>query len=284
MLRFANSWKLFKISWGVLRDDKSLAAFPVLSGAISLVVAGAFGGLIWLTSFEDATSATGTTSTSFQPIGYVFLGLMYLALAFVTVYFQSALTAAADSSLRGEDSTVRGGLHEANSRLGVILGWAVVIATVNVVLRAIQERFGFLGTIISSIFGAAWNIVTFLAVPVIVLEHAGPGKALKRSGTLLKQTWGENITAQIGFGLVGLVALLPAFALGGIAVALASVASIPFIVAGAVWALVVAIVLASLGGIYRVALYRFAVDRTPPAAFAAVDFEGAFAAKQRRGL
>src|SRR5680860_49046 len=101
MQRLATSWNLFKVSWGVLRTDKSLAAFPVLSGVVSLVVAGAFGGLIWLTSFQDTTSATGSTSTSFEPIGYVFVALMYLALAFVTVYFQSALTAAADLSLRG---------------------------------------------------------------------------------------------------------------------------------------------------------------------------------------
>lgn len=282
MQRLATSWNLFKVSWGVLRNDKSLAAFPVLSGAISLVVAGAFGGLLWLTSFEESTTAAGSTSTSFEPIGYVFLAVMYLALAFVTVYFQSALTAAADSSLRGEESSVAGGLREANSRIGVILGWALVIATVNMILRAIEERFGFVGAIVASLVGAAWNIVTFLAVPVIVIERVGPVNALKRSGQLLKQTWGENIAAQVGFGLVGVIAMLPAVALIAIAGALASVASIPFIAAAVVWVLLVAIVLSSLGGIYRVALYRFAVDHTAPEAFAGVDLDHAFASRRNR--
>ena len=42
-----------------------------------------------------------------------------------------------------------------------------------------------------------------------MLEDLGPDHALKRSGTLFKQTWGENIVAQLGFGLLGFVALLP---------------------------------------------------------------------------
>jgi len=270
------------VSWGVLRADKSLAAFPLLSGIASIVVAGAFAGLIALTSFEDTTTATGSTSTSFEPIGWVFVVVMYLALAFVVVYFQSALTAAADRSLRREPTSVRDGLREANSRIGVILGWAIVVATVNMVLRAIEERAGFVGQIVAGLLGAAWNIVTFLAVPVIVLERVGPGKALKRSGSLLKQTWGENIIAQVGLGLISVVAMLPAVALGAGAFAIGSLAAVPLVAVAVVWILAVAVVMSALTGIYRVALYRFAVDHVPPVAFAEVDFDHAFGPRRHR--
>lgn len=283
MSKLANSWRLFTVSWGVLRADKSLAAFPVLGGIASVVVAGASAGLIWLTSFEDTTTATGSTSTSFEPIGWVFVALTYLALAFVVVYFQAALTAAADRSLREEHTTVRDGLREANARIGVIFGWAVVIATVNMILQAIEERAGFVGRIVASLLGAGWNILTFLALPVIVLERVGPVTALKRSGSLLKATWGENIVAQVGLGVVGVLAMLPAVVVGGLAVATGNlVVVVPVVALAAVWVLLVAVVMSALGGIYRVALYRFAVDHTPPAAFAGADFEHVFGPRRHR--
>jgi len=281
MTRLSNSWKLFKISWGVLRNDTSLAMFPVLGGIAVVAVAAAFGGLFVVTGVEETTSATGTTSTGLAPIGYVFIALAYVAIAFVTVYFQAGLTVAADRSLRGEDSTVGGGLREANARLPILFAWALVVATISLIIRAIEERFGFLGRIVAGLFGAAWNIVTFLAIPVVVIERVGPGRALKRSGSLLKQTWGENIVGQFGFGLFALVAMLPAFALFAGAAGLMSVVSIPLVAIGVVWVLGVVVVVSALTGIYRVALYRFAVDEVPPLAFAGADFDQAF--RQRGG-
>src|SRR6185295_11694320 len=103
-------------------------------------------------------------------------------------------------------------LSIANSRLHRILPWALLSATISVIIEAIEERFGFLGQIIGSLIGAAWNVVTFLSVPIIVFEDLGPINALKRSGHLLKQTWGENLAAQIGLGLLGLIAFLPGIA------------------------------------------------------------------------
>jgi hypothetical protein len=38
--------------------------------------------------------------------------------------------------------------------------------------------------------------VTFLAIPIVVLEGRGPFASLKRSGVLLRATWGENVAAQ----------------------------------------------------------------------------------------
>ena len=169
-----------------------------------------------------------------------------------------------------------------NTRLHRILPWALVSATVSVIIRAIEERFGIVGRIIGSLLGAGWNVLTFLTVPIIVFEDVGPVKALKRSGSLLKETWGENVIAQLGFGLISLVAMLP-----GIAIAIACIASgvsvlvVLGVVAGAGWVLVVATVMAALTGIYRTALYRYAADGQVPAAFAGFDLENAFG--QRKG-
>ena len=70
----------------------------------------------------------------------------------------------------------------------------------------------------------AWEIVTWLAVPVVVVEGTGAIDSLKRSAGLFKTTWGENLVAQAGFGILGLVLMLPALVIAmlvGVAIPLA---------------------------------------------------------------
>lgn len=279
MQRIRNSWQLGKISWSVLRSDKTLAAFPVFAAIGSLVVVAVFGGLTALTGMD-----TTGDNASLEAMGYVFIAVGYVALAFVTTYFQAGLVAGANEVLDGRNATIRASLDAANAKLHRILPWAILSATVSIIISAIEERAGFVGQIISSILGAAWAVVTFLTIPVIVLEDLGPWNALKRSGSLLKQTWGENLAAQFGFGILGFVAMLPAVALiaGGIATEIVVVA----IVLGAIgvaWLILVSVVLSAMSGIYRTALYRFAVDGTAPPAFAGADLGHAFDQRKRRG-
>ncbi len=276
MQRIRNSWELGKISWSVLRSDKTLAAFPVFAAIGSLVVVGVFGGL---------TALTGVNTTgqgSLKAMGYVFVVVGYIALAFVTTYFQAGLVAGANEVLDGRTASIRASLDAANGKLHRILPWAILSATVSIIISAIEERAGFVGQIISSLLGAAWAVVTFLTIPVIVLEDLGPWNALKRSGNLLKQTWGENLAAQFGFGILGLVAMLPAVALiaGGIATG-SLVVAIVLGAIGVAWLIVVSVVLSAMSGIYRTALYRFTVDGQAPPAFAGADLGHAF--DQRRG-
>jgi hypothetical protein len=106
---------------------------------------------------------------------------------------------------------------------------------------------------------------------------------LKRSGNLTKHTWGENIVAQAGFGLLALVAMLPGLALIGIGVATDEIAAIVGLGAiGAIWVAIVSVVISAMSGIYRTALYRFAVDGTAPPAFAGSDLEHAFGPRRNR--
>ncbi len=150
---------------GGAQSDKSLAWFPVLSAIGSLVVVGVLGGLIALMGIDSSP-----TGDSLQPIGWVLIVVGYLALAMVQTYFLAALVAGADMRLRGNDSTVRTALDIANSRLHRLLPWAIVTATVTMVLQAIEERFGIVGRIVAGLVGLAWNLVTFLVVPILVLE------------------------------------------------------------------------------------------------------------------
>ena len=123
------------------------------------------------------------------------------------------------------------------------------------------------GRIVAALIGLAWNLVTFLTVPILVLEDVGVGDAFKRSKDLFKKTWGENVVGQAGLGVVGvLVVASPAIALIAIGAALGTVGLVVLGAIGVIvdrrqprsWS-------AALSGIYRTALYRFATTgRCPP--------------------
>jgi hypothetical protein len=229
------------------------------------------GGLIALAGI-DSTS----TGDSLQPIGWVLIVVAYLALAIVQTYFLAALVAGADQRLRGNDSTVRTALDIANSRLHRLLPWAVVTATVTMVLQAIEERFGIVGTIVARLVGLAWNLVTFLVVPILVLEDLGVGDALKRSKDLFKKTWGENVIGQGGLGIVGFLAMIPGVLLVAIGASMGTAGLILFGAVGVAWIIASAVIVSALSGIYRTALYHFAAHGRVPGEFSDLDLHDAF--------
>lgn len=277
MGRIKRSWYLGKLSWKVLRSDHTLAVFPVITAFAALAVFLAFGGLIALTGIDDAGN-----ETSLAPMGWVLLVVMYLVAGIVVTFFQAALVCGANERLDGRDSSVGGAISRAGRHFPAIAAWAILSTTVSIVLQAIEERAGFVGQIVVGLFGAAWRIVTFLAIPVVALEGIGPFASLKRSGVLLKQTWGENVFGQFGFGLLGLVASIPALVCIGLAVLASSWAvSLPLGVVAALWLIAVSVVISAMTGIYKTALYRYAVDGKAPAGFATSDLADAFAPRGR---
>jgi hypothetical protein len=270
MNRFQTSWEIAKRSWAVLKSDKTLAWFPVLAALGCLAVVAVFGGLVAVAGIDD--SANGD---ALQPIGWVFIAFAYLGVAFVQTYFLAGLVAGADTRLHGQDSTVRGALAIANTKLHRLLPWAIVSATVTMILNQL-ERQGIIGQIVGSLVGLAWNLVTFLTVPILVIEDLGVGAALKRSKDLFKRTWGENVIGQGGLGLVGLVLMLPAVLLVAAGVALGTAGLIVLGGIALVWAIVISVVLSALSGIYRTALYRYAATGEVPGDFSGIDFQAQF--------
>ena len=275
MNRLETSWEIAKRSWAVLRSDKTLAWFPVLSALGSIAVILVLGGLFAVAGIDSSSNGN-----SLQPIGYVLIVVAYLALAIVQTYFLAGLVAGADQRLRGQDSSLRGALEIANSRLHRLLPWAVVTATVTMVLQAIEERFGLVGTIVARLVGLAWNLVTFLVVPILVLEDLGVGDALKRSKDLFKKTWGENVIGQFGLGVVGFLLMLPGLLFIGIGAAIGIAGLIVLGALGVAWLIASAVVVSALSGIYRTALYHYAAYGQVPGEFSGIDFDQAF---RRRG-
>lgn len=275
MERISRSWELLKASWSVVRADKELVVYPIFSGIAGIVAALLFVGAWLLTG--GLGRAEGDT---LGLVDVIILFVFYLVGSAVVIFFNAALIAAANIRLEGGDPTLGDGFRVALSRLPAILGWAVITATVGLVLRAIAERGGAIGMIVSIIGGMAWGLVTFLVVPVLVVEGVGPVEALKRSAGLLRKTWGEQIVGNFSIGLVlGLVFLALAVVGGVIVAVLAGIAAVLGVAAG--FALVAALIVlalvgTALSGVFNVALYRYAVGKDTGDYFPRETLAGAF--------
>lgn len=260
--KFSRSWALMKASADVLRSDKSLLLFPLLSGLCTLVVAASFlipvglmvmGDLHAGEDFHQRMSA-GTTALMF---------VFYLVQYFVIIFFQTALTGVALMHLRGEPASVAAGFALARSRLRSILGYALIAATVGLVLRMVQERMGLIGRLVMGFLGLAWTVASFLVVPLIASEDVGPIDAVKRSVELLKRSWGENLIGNGGIGVVFGVIMGVAILIAAIVMvaAMASQSIAVIVLAGVVVVtgfIVLALIQSSLQGIYAAALFRYA--------------------------
>jgi len=283
--KFARSWALMKASATVLRSDKSLLLFPLLSGLCTLLVAASF--LIPVAVMAVGGEYAGQDFHQRMSVGvYLLMFAFYLVQYFVIIFFQTALTGVALMHLRGEPTSVGAGFALARSRLPHILGYALIAATVGLLLRMVQERLGLIGRLVVGFLGLAWTVATFLVVPVLASEDAGPVDAVKRSVELLKRSWGENLIGNGGIGVVFgllmvLAVLLSAVLIGG-AVAMQSVVAI--VVAAVVVVLgfvLLGLVQSSLQGIYAAALYRYAEAGEASVGFDQALLQQAFAPKKK---
>ena len=268
--RLSRSWQLVKASGAVLKQDKELLLFPLISSISTLLVLACFAvPVIGLGALDGLTGrGDGVISTAAYLIAFLF----YLSQYFVIFFFNAALVGAAMIRLNGGNPTLGDGLRIASSKAGSILGYAFIAATVGMILRAIQERVGFLGKIIVGILGAGWTLATYMVVPVLVTRDVGPVDAVKESAMLLKKTWGENIAGQAGLGLAfGLIQF--GIIIGGIllVVGAAMTQNMPLTILTAalvvVAVLVTALIHAALAGIYSAALYRYASGGEDTAGF-----------------
>jgi hypothetical protein len=167
MGKFARSWALMKASASVLRSDKSLMMFPLLSGLCSLVVAASFLIPIAVT-LGIVHHATANETRGFSLAAYLGMFVFYLVQYFIIIFFNTALAGTVLARLRGEPATISTGFAVARARWGSIFGYAMIAATVGLFLRALQERLGWLGGLIAGLFGLAWTVASFLVVPVLV--------------------------------------------------------------------------------------------------------------------
>src|ERR1700739_2170377 len=156
MGKFSRSWELVKQSFAILRSDKQLMLFPVLSAISCLFVTiliGTGGTLLLLPARAAALASGERFSPNQSPVFMLAMFTLYVANYFVIVFFNVALVGVANSRLMGGSWTFDQGLQLAWKRKWVILQWAFVAATGGVALRMLSERAGVIGRIVISNIG-----------------------------------------------------------------------------------------------------------------------------------
>lgn len=280
---FSRSWELVKASWRVLRSDKELIVFPIVSTLGMIVVTILFA--VPSISAGLIDSAVQGRNNGDGIVSYIVAFLFYVVSYTVIFYCNTALVSAAMIRLDGGDPTLADGFRGASEHAGAILGYAVIAATVGTILNAISQRVGVIGQIVISIIGFAWNIATFLVVPVLVAEQLGPIEAIKRSAQLLKTTWGEQLVGNFSIGTVfGLIGFGISFLIGVPLITIGATSDAPALIVVAIVLIVLAIIVigvisSTLQGIYTAALYRFATQGTTGGFFDDATIKDAFRQK-----
>lgn len=270
--KISTGWQLAKQSFQVLKLDKELLIFPLLSGIACALVMATFAVPMFATGFLETLGKDNPAGEQATKIlGYVILFAYYVVSYFVIFFFNSALVACAIIRFKGGDPTLKDGLSAASSRLPQILGWAIFAATVGLILKGIESRSEAIGRIVAGLIGMAWSAVTYFVVPVIVVEKTGPIDAIKRSTAVLKKAWGESLAANFGIGgitfLISLVAFIP-IVLGIVAlIAKQMMLGIIGIACGVVLLLVISLVSSALHAIIVGALYLYATEGKVPTQF-----------------
>ena len=108
--------------------------------------------------------------------------------------------------------------------------------------------------------GGVWEFLTFFVVPVIVAEEQGPISGIKRSASIVRQTWGRQITASFSFIIIyfaaAVIAIIPAVLVGLVNVGAGVLLGV-VLMAGALT------VVQTLEGIFKAALYDYAIGQQP---------------------
>ena len=275
MGRIKRTFELAKASWRVLRHDRELLVLPVLSFLVSAAV------LIPLLFVAIALADTAETATSSgeesaDPAMIVIGIIAVLAVSIVSVFFNGALVSGAHERFTGHDPTVGSAMRRAFARIPGLVPWALLTATVGLVLQALRERAGWLGRFVINLIGTAWDVATFLVVPAIIIDEKGAIDGLKESGSLLRHTWGENIAARIGFGLIGFLLVIPGVIVGALGIAAGGVGLVVGITVAVAWIAVVVVVMTALNAVFQTALYMYATTGALPTGFEGADLQGSF--------
>jgi hypothetical protein len=250
---------LTKASWQVLRRHRRLAYFPMLSLAATIVV------------FVIVTPLLGVHVHD-DELPWPRLLLIGVLLQLVRVFFEAGLTHEALKALRGDEPSVRAGLGVAVGRLTAIATLAAITAPVGLVLGVLGRSTRPALRLARALFGTAWSLATYLAIPVMVQERRGGIPSLRRSGALFRRTWGETALSEVGVRVLAVHLVLVVVIVAIVLLRVLGSSVFAVLVLLAAITCVIGVV-GALEAIYRAALYVFAAEGVVPEPFGGPELE-----------
>jgi len=268
--RISRGFSMAKSSWHVIMGDKKLLWFPVVSGILFIVVVASF--LVPLAVLENAGKIQLMKNDKPTTLFYIVAFAFYFITYFVIIFCNSALVSCALMKFNGGSPTLGDGFRASMSRLPQIFAWALVSASVGLLLKMIENAHEKAGQWISSILGTVWSVMTYFVVPILVVEKVGPFQAVSRSIRLMKKTWGEALAGQVGMGLFLFLLAIPfilALVIGVVLMMQPGMHTIGLIVLiaagiGFLWYMAVS---AAMHTVFMTAVYQYAANDSVPDGF-----------------
>ncbi|MDO8729895.1 MAG: DUF6159 family protein [Candidatus Omnitrophota bacterium] len=208
-----HAWELMAASWNVYRKDKEMILFSLLEWVLILSSFGLFmiaiysimGGRAGILAGAGDKFQSNLFYFGIKPFVALFL---WMLAANAAIYFSTAaIVGCVITRFIGEDPTLETGFRMAFKRLPALLGWAAVVTGLRFLLGLLGRTR--IEKIVADVSNIAFNLLSFFAVPVIIIEGKPPLKALARSAELLRETWGKQLVGQISFGAIFGVLMLP---------------------------------------------------------------------------
>jgi hypothetical protein len=280
MDRILRSWDLLRQSFAILVSDMELLWLPIYSaiatGAASLLLVSG-GLLVFLPQVQTfLDNRFNHPRLTADPAMWTWMFLFYAVNYFIVVFFNVALVTTAGDRLAGGHATVNDGLRLAWQRKGKILQWAILAATVGIILRMLERRMGWLMRLTAGLIGVAWTLACYFVVPVLAVENLGPVEALQRSAQLFRQTWGEELTGGFSFGLIFTLLGLPAIVLVIFSSNLGQAAMLGSLALAVIYWLLLSVVSSAVQGIFVAALYHYARTKQAAGGFSLDDLSTAW--------
>ena len=295
---------LASASYSVLKRDRFLMAFPALSLAAVAVISAVAWVVVWIaTDGLSLSTVDDPGQWATEPILWIVLMAAVLLCTFASIFLTAALTFGAWERFQGRTPTFEGGMAAARARLHVIVPWAILAGLVGFVLEVLYRlprflrhmqqagrhipvvgQFAALGAlIVAVVLEYIWYFVTYLVVPVLVVEETGPIASCKRSFGLFRKTWGKSLIAQVGFDLISALLFLPGLVLAALVVIVGLGSPVALIVGigiGIAWLLAVIVAMSAIIGIFKMALYLYVTTGDVPGEFGGTGLEKAFTNKE----
>ncbi len=255
-----NTWQITKLSWKVLQLDRELIFFPIMGTIGAIIVGAVAAGVFAGTGTFDRLGSAG--DAEFNIVDLIIALVAYFGGLYMVIFFNAALVAAARERLEGGDPNVMSGIRAVRGMWLAILGWTIITGTVGLILQALQSMarenshgvMRIVAVILVALLQTAWAYITFLVIPVLVVERIGPISAIRRSGSLLRQSWGEQLTASFSFFIIYILALLLVAIPVVILIFIAPVAAI---IVGVILGGIALASVAAMEGIFKAALYEW---------------------------
>lgn len=272
-------------SWNLLKKDKEMVAFPVLSAIASLLVIGIAGTIFFFLILNGDLEKAEAAENSSYGLQIIFIFIMYFLTTFITIFFETGIITIVMGRLNNQNLSFQDGLNKSISKINKILVWSLVAATVGTLLKLISDRSKILGKIVVSILGAAWSILTFFIAPILIAEDIPIKESLQKSAATIKKTWGETVIINVGAGLFFMILFL-----AGLIIFIATLFTmdatiiIMMAIAFFIYLILLVVISSTLNVIFKVVLYEYANSGRVPEGFSAEVISMAFKNNQKKSL